>query len=188
MSGAGGTVDVSRTLDKEMRVFGALLTGYAQACINLNIVAGRRSEALLDDLEINRWYPLDRWLKFERVVLASYAHAGPIMERVGMQMMLGWYHHGPGKALVAAGPDFLEFQTGSGGYASVVDGPESSIGAFALLENDRARGHAQVRSTTPFNREMERGVLIGGMKAPGDLDFVDVVYRPDAQIFDIEYH
>lgn len=173
---------------RELRVFGALLTGYAQACINLNIVAGRKSDELLDDLEVNRWYAIERWRRFEQVVLASYEHAAPIMERVGMQMMLGWYHHGPGRSLIRNGADFLVFQTGNGGYASVVEGPTSEVGAFSLLHNDPIRGRAQVRSTTPFNREMERGVLIGGMKAPGDLDYVDVVYHPADQIFDIEYH
>lgn len=174
--------------ERPLRVFGALLTGYAQACINLNIVAGRKSAELLDDLEVNRWYPIDRWRRFEQVVLASYEYAAPIMERVGMHMMYGWYHHGPGRALIGGGVDFIAFQTGNGGYASVVEGPATAVGAFSLLSHDPAIGRAQVRSTTPFNREMERGVLIGGMKAPGDLDFVDVTYDPATLTFDIEYH
>lgn len=174
--------------DRPLRVFGALLTGYAQACINLNIVAGRKGSELLLDLEVNRWYAMERWRRFEQVVLASYEHAAPIMERVGMHMMFGWYHHGPGRSLIADGVDFLVFQTGNGGYASVVEGPASEVGAFTLLMNDRSRGRARVRSTTPFNREMERGVLIGGMKAPGDLDYIDVVYDAAEQTFDIEYH
>ena len=178
----------NRDEQRPVRVFGALLMGYAQACVNLNIVAGRRGEELIGGLEVNRWYPLARLRRLERLVLESYSNTGPIMERVGMEMMFGWYHYGPGKALIKCGADFLSFQAGSEGYASVIDGPESELGDFTLSSEDRARGRATLRSTTPLNRDMERGVLIGGMKAPGDLDYVDVVYVPEEQAFSIEYH
>ncbi len=174
--------------EKPVRVFGALLVGYAQACVNLNIVAGRRGAELIGGLEVNRWYPLSRLRRLERLVLESYENTGAIMERVGMEMMFGWYHYGPGRDLVQSGADFLRFQSGSEGYASVIDGPDSLLGEFTLVSEDREAGRATLRSTTPLNRDMERGVLIGGMKAPGDLDFVDVAYMPERQAFSIEYH
>lgn len=174
--------------DRPVRVFGALLVGYAQACVNLNIVAGRRGAELVGGLEVNRWYPLARLRRLERLVLESYENTGPIMERVGMEMMNNWYHLGPGRQLIGRGADFLSFQAGSGGYASVIEGPASQLGDFTLLTENRKSGRATLKSTTPLNRDMERGVLIGGMKAPGDLDFVDVVYVPERQAFEIEYH
>lgn len=172
----------------ELQVFGALLDGYAKACVNLNIVAGRRGEELIADIEVNRWYPFERLRELEGLVLESYDNSDAIMERVGIHMMLGWYHFGPGKEIIKSGADFLEFQAGSQGYSSVVKGPKELVKEFKLLELDRERGRARLHSTTPLNRDMERGVLIGGMQAPGDLHYIDVVYDAGSQTFDIEFH
>ena len=76
---------------EELKVFGATLQGFAQACINLNIVAGSTASDLLSDIEINSWYPFDRLRKIERIVIEAYDDAKPILERVGMEMMFGWY-------------------------------------------------------------------------------------------------
>lgn len=173
---------------EELMVFGALMVGYAQACVNLHIVAGHRAASLVSNLEVNQWYPLPRWRELEAMVVGSYAHADPIMVKVGIEMMTGWYHFGPGKGLVARGADFLEFQTGSGGFGSVVKGPAEQVGAFALGSLDRRTGRAVVRSTTPFNRKMECGVLIGGILAPGDVDYVDVRNDADADRLEVEFH
>lgn len=103
-------------------------------------------------------------------------------------MMTGWYHFGPGKGIVRKGVSFLHFQTGSGGFASVVRGPESAVGSFELELFDKANGRAVVHSTTPFNRKMECGVLIGGMLAPGDIDFIDVRNDDDPNHLVVEFH
>ena len=79
-----------------------------------------------------------------------------------------------GKALVKRGVDFLYFQSGSQGYASVVKGPKDQVGSFDLEQIDEAQGQAIIHSTDPFNKDLERGVIIGGLSAPGDLDFIDV--------------
>ncbi|MCA9714315.1 MAG: hypothetical protein H6713_06270 [Myxococcales bacterium] len=171
-----------------LEVFGALLDGYAKACLNLNIVAGRRAASLTSAIEIPRWYPFQRLKDIESLVTGSYENVGPIMERVGYEMMMGWYHYGPGQQLIRTGVDFLRFQSGSEGYASVVKGPRELVGSFSLLEVDPARGRALVHSTTPLDRDMERGVLIGGMSAPGDLDYVDVTNAGARDRFEIEFH
>ena len=44
-----------------------------------------------------------------------------------------------------------------------------------------------VRTTTPFNRKMECGVLVGGILAPGDVDYVDVT-NEDADHIVVEFH
>ena len=41
----------------ELVVFGATIQGFAQACINLNIVAGARAENLIGEIEVTGWYP-----------------------------------------------------------------------------------------------------------------------------------
>lgn len=172
----------------EMYVFSALMMGYAQACKNLNIVAGKEAHHLIDNLEMGKWYPLSRWNELERQVLRSYRNPDAILVKVGIEMMQGWYHHGPGKSLIKRGADFLRFQTSSGGFESVVRGPRHVVGSFDLLLCDEAKGIAHIRSTTPFSRKMECGVLIGGVIAPGDLDYVDVTNDEQADLLIVEFH
>jgi hypothetical protein len=179
---------MSDTTNEELRVLGATLQGFAQACVNLNIVAGSNAEHMLRDIEMGAWYPFERLRDVERLVISSYENSGPILERVGIEMMTGWYHHGPGKQIIDRGVGFLHFQTGSEGYHSVVRGPEEEVGGFDLVEIDEQRGRAVIRSTDPFNKDLERGVIIGGMSAPGDLAYVDVTNDDDRQVFQIEFH
>jgi hypothetical protein len=103
-------------------------------------------------------------------------------------MMTLWYHRGPGKALIHRGADFLHFQTGSNGIVSVIRGPREVVGSFDLEEFDLERGRAVVRSSTPFDRTIERGVLIGGVLAPGDLNYVDVTNDGDPNCLVVEFH
>ena len=174
--------------DGELLVHGALVAGYAQACVNLHIVAGRRAAELARDLDVTRWYPLSRWRELERVVVQAYEHSDAIMVKVGMEMMAGWYHFGPGKDLIRTGAEFLQFQTGSNGFTSVVRGPSELVGAFEIRLFDPDAGRAVVHSTTPFNRKMECGVLIGGILAPGDVEYVNVDNEADPDLLEVEFH
>ncbi|MCG8570941.1 MAG: hypothetical protein MJB14_12450 [Spirochaetes bacterium] len=174
--------------NNEASVLGALIHGYAQACLNLNIVAGRKVTDFMANIEVNQFYPLSQWADLERIVVQSYQNSDPIMLRVGIEMMNAWYHYGPGKELIKNGVDFLHFQTGSGGYDSVVKGTDDLIGKFELKNINLEEGLATVYSTTPFNRKMECGVLIGGMLSPGDLDYVDIVNESDPDHLEIEFH
>jgi hypothetical protein len=173
---------------QELQVVGALLQGYTQACLNLNIIAGSRATERLAAISMNDWYPLARWVELEKTVLQSYKNAAPILLRVGIEMMSAWYKYGPGSKLISHGSDFLHFQTGSQGYVSVVRGSREQVGAFELDYINHQQGLARIHSTTPFNRNMECGVLIGGMMAPGDLDYVDVVNDREADYLEIEFH
>ncbi len=173
---------------KRLSVLGATLHGFAQACINLNVVAASEVSDLLKDIEMRGWYPFERLYVLELRVTAAYDNAGPILERVGAEMTLAWYHHGSGKDIVKRGVDFLHFQAGSQGYHSMVKGPEKQVGSFDLLEIDEARGSALIHSTDPLNKDLERGLIIGGMSAPGDLDFIDVDNSDSPQRFKIEFH
>ncbi len=173
---------------KELEVFGATILGFAQACMNLNIVAGSKANILIKEIEVNKWYPFEILRDLERIVIESYENVEPILERVGMEMMQIWYDFGPGKQIIDGGIDFLRFQSGSEGYASVVKGPEELVGNFKLVKLDETLGKALIHSTTPFDKNQERGVIIGGMSAPGDLDYIDVNNDEDEHYFNIEFH
>ena len=176
-------------MDKQnMEVFGALLQGYTQACLNLNIIAGTGAMEMISGINVTQWYPLSKWAEIERIVIQSYENSDPIMLRVGMEMMYAWYRLGPGTSFIQKGVDFLYFQTGSEGYVSVVKGDPGEVGNFELSSIDMEKGLAQVYSTTLFNRVMECGVLIGGMLAPGDLSYVDVSNRNNKDLLEIEFH
>ena len=178
---------MSKGNETELKVFGATVHGVAQACINLNIVAGSKASSLISDIDVNEWYPFERLRELERIVIESYENAGPILERVGMEMMFSWYKYGPGKNIIKKGIDFLYFQTDSQGYASVIKGPEELVGTFKLVEIDEENGKALIYSTDPFNKDMERGIIIGGMSAPGDLDYIDVKNDEDEHYFKMEF-
>ena len=49
-------------------------------------------------------------------------------------------------------------------------------------------GKALIRSTTPFDKNLERGVIIGGMSAPGDIEYINVEYDTGKGVFKIEFH
>jgi len=120
-------------------------------------------------------------------VTETYKNAGPILEKAGAEMMLTWYNLGPGKEIINTGVDFLRFQSSSQGYASVVKGPKDLVGSFELVEIDENKGKALIHSKTPFNKDLERGIIIGGMSAPGDLDYIDVNNDEDEHYFRIEF-
>jgi len=172
---------------KEMEVFGATILGFVAACKDLNIVAGYKAGELISDIEVNKWYPFKRLRDIETTVIETYKNAGPILERAGTEMMLAWYNLGPGKEIINAGIDFLRFQSGSQGYVSVVKGSKDIVGSFELVEIDENKGKALIHSTTPFNKDLERGIIIGGMSAPGDLDYIDVNNDEDEHYFRIEF-
>ena len=95
---------------------------------------------------------------------------------------------GQGKDLIGTGIDFLHFQSGSNGYRSVVAGPEEFVGNFNLIEIDEIQGLAKIHSTTPFNKDLEKGIILGGMSAPGDLDYIHVSNSEDQDHFVIRFH
>jgi len=125
---------------KKLEVFGATIQGFAQACINLNIMAGSKANNLIKDVEVNKWYPFEILRDLERIVIESYENVEAILERVGIEMMQIWYNFGPGKQIIHGGVDFLRFQSGSQGYASVVKGPEELVGSFKLVKLEEKLG------------------------------------------------
>ena len=175
-------------MSDKLEVSGALMQGFTQAGIKLKIITRKKENSFFTNFIVSNWYPIKDWQKLQEIVSKEYADPAPILEKVGIEMMSLWYHHGIGSELVKSGVKFLYFQTSSNGYYSVVRGPSSKIGEFKLVGIDKNAGTAIVHSTTPFNRDMERGVLIGGMKAPGDLNYVDVNNDEHRDYFEIKFH
>jgi hypothetical protein len=175
-------------MSDKLEVSGALMQGFSQAGIKLKIITRIKLHSFFTDFNVDNWYPIKDWKALQEIVSKKYANSSPILEKVGIEMMNIWYHHVIGSKLVKSGVEFLYFQTSSNGYYSVVRGPSSKIGKFDLIELDEKNGTAIVHSTTPFNRDMERGILIGGMKAPGDLNYVDVNNDEHRDYFEIKFH
>jgi len=179
---------MSNEKKQKLQVFGATILGFARACEDIKVIAGYKAGKLTSGVEINKWYPFKRLKDIEETVIKTYEKPGPILERAGIEMMLAWYNFGPGKQIINSGVDFLKFQSGSQGYSSIVKGPESLVGNFELVKIDANKGEALIHSTTPFNKNLERGIIIGGMSAPGDLDYIDVNNDEDEQYFKIEFY
>ena len=171
-----------------LSVLGALLDGFVRSSVNLQIMAGDAVNEIIPEIQPLQWYPLKMLFDLQDLVIRKYRDPEPILEAIGRSMMDNWFHNGPGKGIIRTGPDFLRFQDGSGGYRSVVRGPDGMTGAFSLLEIDEQAGTALVHSTTPFNRDLERGIIIGGMSATGELDLVDADNSDELDYFRIRFH
>jgi hypothetical protein len=171
----------------DVEVMGVFLQALANACLNLHLLAGEEA-ALACDVEPMSWYPASRFEELFQRVVGRFPTSEPVRERIGTEMMRLWYDPGPGRSIIATAADFLRYQTGSEGYHSLTRGPADQKGAFSLVELDEARGLAVVRSTTPFDRAMERGVLLGGLRLTGEATFARVENAPDPSTFRVEYH
>jgi hypothetical protein len=166
---------------------GVFLQALANACLNLHLLAGDEAvEACA--VEPMRWYPASRFEELFQRVVGRFPTPEPVRERIGVEMMRLWYDPGPGRSIISRAADFLRYQTGSEGYHSLTRGPADRKGAFTLAELDEARGRAVVRSTTPFDRAMERGVLLGGLRLTGEVTFAQVENEADRSTFNVEYH
>lgn len=162
---------------------GFFLLSFTRACINLNAIVGDDMEKLVGGIDPQSWLPASSFLAALDLIAGRYPQFEPILERIGAEMMRLWYEFGPGRSIVHKAIDFLHFQTGSEGYASVVRGPAEGVGRFVLESIDAQSGTAVVHSTTPFERAMERGVLLGGLQLAGDAIYVDVDNSRDADRF-----
>ncbi|HYD79935.1 MAG TPA: GGDEF domain-containing protein [Paucimonas sp.] len=168
-----------------VEVHGTLLSGLYAAGESVKLLL---QDALPDQAQ---WLP-DQWydaVELQNFLIKSRRYSNPaaVLERLGEEMMHAWYEHGPGFRLAPRALDFIALQAGSHGYASVVRGSPGETGRFALESLDEAAGLATIRSTTVFDKHLERGILYGGMHACGDLLYFDVTLRPDGEHFDIRF-
>jgi hypothetical protein len=171
----------------DVRVRGSICLAVGQACVNLHFFADDAVRARLATMHPDEWYPLDVFLHLLDIVTTRYVDPAPILEQVGVEFARLWYEV-EGKHLVHTGVEFLRYQTSSAGYRSVVQGDPDRLGEFTLTALDEQTGTAQLRSTTPFPKDFERGVLRGGLQVVQDIMYVDVDNSADPHCFNIEFH
>lgn len=169
-------------------MLGVMFQSFATACTNLRIVLGSEASELMDGIQPMGWYPLARYYRLAELVIAGYTEPVSILQRIGTDTAKIWYDSGIGKAQMSCGVDFLKIQTGRGGYHSIIRGPADVIGTIELQLLDEANGRARVHSTTLTPRELEKGVLHGGLQVMGDITFVQIENVRDPDIFEIEFH
>lgn len=176
--------DIDAFADVELS--GVFVGSFARACVNIGILGGGEIDELVAAAP-GEFHSADRFVAVLASLERRFRSFEPIKERIGVEMMRLWYELGPGRSIVRRGVDFLHHQTGSEGYHGVVRGPADRVGSFSLLHIDEDRGEAEVRSSSPFDRAMERGILLGGMQLAGDLVFVDVTNHRDPSRFEIRF-
>lgn len=169
-------------------VRGTLCLAVGQACINLNFFIDEPTKALLAQIHPEEWCPLSTYRNLLDVVAKRYVDPAPIIEQIGVEMVRIWSQNGIDRTRIRNGIDFLYFQTSSEAYYTMVKGSPEIIGDFVLVDIDERQGTAVVRSTTPFDRNMERGILRGGIGFAGDFTYIDVDNSADSHTFLIEFH
>jgi diguanylate cyclase (GGDEF)-like protein len=160
-----------------VEVLGALLLGIQGACASLALLSARNPDGHYD-YRPERWYAIEE-LHHLLDWTQRYRDPQEVQTRIGMAMMEGWYRDGPGFQIAPGGLDFLAFQAGSHGYRSVMRGDAALMGGFELVALDIAAGEAQVHSSTLFSRDLELGILQGGLDATDDLLFSEVTREGD---------
>jgi hypothetical protein len=168
-----------------IRVHGSILQGLHAAAEGLHF----NSPAVFaapSAYRSDQWYQgseLDRFV----AAFSSFEHCGPVLQRIGEELMRAWYLHGPGQELAPGAVDFLRFQASSDGYRSVVQGPQEAVGEFKLGAIDENCGTAIVRSTTIFDPDLEIGILRGGMDAAGGFLYSAVRLLPDRETYELHF-
>ena len=168
-----------------IQLHGAILRGLYAAGESIRILTpDQHGESFAYDPA--KWYES---IELERLIqlFNRYSHPTSILERIGEELMRAWYRDGPGRLLAPTAIDYLRFQAGSGGYRSVVQGPLSETGDFALVSLDEPGGLAVVRSTTIFDEHLELGVIRGALDAGGDLLYAEVRLDEDHEHYHIRF-
>lgn len=168
-----------------VKVHGSLFRAFLNAGASLKILLQGNVEHIESYLP-NAWYSFDEFVQLLELT-KRYTNSGTVLQQLGAEMMRAWYHQGPGRTLISSGVDFLTLQTSSAGFLSVIAGPPELVGSFILEQLDEEAGVARVRSTTICPREMERGVLMGGLGLIGDLLYYTVDNTRDADVFEISF-
>lgn len=172
-------------MNGQVEIYGVLFRAFLDAGESLKLLLHGDAEEI-ESFEPDKWYPLEEFQKLLRRV-SQYANCGSILEQIGIEMMNGWYHHGPGKSIISSAVEFIKFQTSSKGFRSVIKGLPERTGSFDLLDLNEAGGTATIYSSTIFPREIERGVLLGGLGLAGELLYYDVSNASHADRFDIYF-
>lgn len=169
------------------KVHGSMLLCFAHACKNHQITLGHELEKFASPDVLGSWFDLSDYKNLCNKVSTIYTNPTPVLEKIGEEMMKIWFQ-AAGKNLIKSGVDFIKLQTSSDGYKQVVQGPSDEIGYFSLKSIDEKKGIATVESKTPLNREVERGVLRGGINLFNEYSYISVNSGETQDIMNIEFH
>lgn len=140
--------------------------------------------AALRRLRATGWTPVSDALAFLRDA-GGEPLAPAVRSFVGMRVIDDWYQQAGGYALCQQAMHVLRLHVHQGSFGQSVRG--EGAGQFALLDLDETHGIGHVRSSTPFCREWERGLIQGSLDAPGDLLYSDVRWIEAQQRFELRF-
>lgn len=168
-------------------VQGAVLIGFIETCIRLHILTPGEQRDWAGDIQQDGWYPLVRLVELQRRIASKFEDADIVLEKAGIEFIKKWIASMGNKRFIRSGLDFLLLQCDSWGYRRLVRNAGREVGYFELTNLDLLRGAARIASATPLNRSFEKGVIIGGMLATGDLCYVRVDNGADADCFEVDF-
>lgn len=169
-------------------VRGGVVLAFAEAFCQLHLLAADDVATLLHAVHVQGWYPLATVQQLFTMVQEQYVLSPPILERVGMEFITSLARFSEWRSLFKTGLTFLQAHTEAKFYANLVQGNPRDIGALTLVQVNEAAGTAVMRSTTPFSKNLERGVLLRGLQLTHSFDHVQVENSVDEQVYHIAFY
>ena len=183
----GVTPNLPHGLPPEPQVRGVVFLAFTEALHNLHLLADEDMQRFIQDVHYNGWYPFTKQQQVFDLIEARYPLSGPIMEKVGMGFINTIYSFQEWRHLFDTGIGFLKTNEASKLYYNFVQGHPQDIGSFTLIDLRAAEGKAVLHSTTPFSKDMERGILLRGLQLTRSFDYIDVDNAQDERIYHIEF-
>jgi hypothetical protein len=137
----------------------AVFRALVQAATNLGLYVAPEVAEHLERAKEAAFIPLEQLSDLLALAAAPYAEPAPVLERLGREMVDAWYQKEQGGALPNAVEELLA-ELGPA-YRGLVHGDVTETGEVSGASFDPEKGELVVHSTTPFSRDLERGVLEG---------------------------
>ncbi len=156
-------------------VSGAFLMGLMRSFYTLSILPSEPDALEMDAIDPASWYPYSTLMQTVQDIQRSFPAIDNIFFRAGVIFLNTWYEHGPGKALIFSGMDWLYANQEGGGYNTVVrGGSKDEIGWCRLVSIDEEAGLAVYENVNPLPADFVTGLFYQGCMLFGDMDFVAV--------------
>jgi hypothetical protein len=181
------TLNLPHGLPPEPQVRGVVFLAFTEALYNLHLLADEDMQRFIQDVHYNGWYPFAKQKQVFDLIEERYPLSGPIMEKVGMGFINTIYSFQEWRHLFDTGVGFLKTNEASKLYYNFVQGHPQDIGSFMLIDLHATEGKAVLHSTTPFSKDLERGILLRGLQLTRSFDYIDVDNSQDERIYHIEF-
>lgn len=159
-------------------VSGAFFLGYIESFKNLNALP--KSGLNLPIIQPQKWYPYADFIATTKVI--EKLHPSDILLfQAGINFLKIWYEHGAGKEMIFSALDWLNANTKSGGYNSVVrGGRRDEIGWCDLQYLNIKKGIAIYHDVSPIHGDFLRGVFYGGCTLFNDVEYVEIICEEES--------